>query len=106
MNEIDTEVIKTKNERETTYAHKGWSPSAISTTSPWTLSRIANNNRSQTTSDVSSITKRVIVQRLRVDLPLEDLIPVPEFEADILAALEKPTKFEKFHALYQVFEHW
>lgn len=103
-NEIDTEVIKTQSERETNYVHKGWSLPAILAKSPWALSRIANANH--VSQDVPSITKRVTTRRLRVEVPLEDLKPSPEFEADITAALKKSNNFEKFYALHQAFEHW
>lgn len=104
INEIDTEVITTQSERETNYVHKGWSLSAISTASPWIFSRIANNN--QANPSVASVTKRVTVSRLRVDMMLGDLVPVPKFELEVRSALEKQSKAEKFQALYQVFERW
>jgi hypothetical protein len=104
MNDIVTDVITTRNERQTNYVHQGWSLTAINAMSPWTLSRIARLN--QTNHVETFVSKRVINQRLQVEATLADLIPVPEFEDDVSAALNKTTRFEKFKELYKVFEHW
>ncbi|KAG9088128.1 hypothetical protein FRC06_002222, partial [Ceratobasidium sp. 370] len=41
-----------------------------------------------------------------IDIPPEDLVPAPEFEADIRAALGKPTMFERLQSLNKVFGLW
>lgn len=56
--------------------------------------------------DVPSITKRVIIKRLEVEVPMEDLEPSPEFKADVLVALGKSTNLQRFQALHQVLERW
>ncbi|CAE6484447.1 unnamed protein product [Rhizoctonia solani] len=103
-NNIDSEVITTDSVRDTNYVHKGWSLSALSGVSPWTISRIARNNQAIPTS--RSITKYVVVQKLRVDLSTDDIAPVPELEEEFRVALGQPTLFEKSQAVYRVFEHW
>lgn len=104
MNEIDTEVITTKDERQTNYVHQGWSLSALSAASSWTLSRIARNNQENRTA--ASLTKRVIIQRLQIEFSLDDISPVPGFEEEVRTALGKDGRPEKFHALYQALERW
>ncbi|CEL54060.1 hypothetical protein RSOLAG1IB_06769 [Rhizoctonia solani AG-1 IB] len=103
---IDSDVITTANYRATNYVHKGWSLSALSVSdkSPWTLSRIARNN--QVNLGTRSITKYVLIQKLGVDLSPVDISPAPELEQAFQEALEKPTRFEKSEAVYQVFELW
>ncbi|CAE6498773.1 unnamed protein product [Rhizoctonia solani] len=105
MNNIDSEVITTENSRDSNYVHRGWSLAAVSDKSPWTLSRITRNNH-QVNPKSRSITKCIIIQKLRVELSLEDLSPVPELESDFKKALTQPTRFEKSNAVYRTFEHW
>ncbi|CAE6509085.1 unnamed protein product, partial [Rhizoctonia solani] len=104
-NNIDSEVITTENSRDTNYAHKGWSLAAMSDNSSWTLSRIARNNR-QVDSSTRSITKYIMIQKLRVDLSPEDLSPVPELEKDFREALSRPTRFDRSNAVYRILERW
>lgn len=103
-NDMNTEVITSANERDANFAHQGWSLSATSTSTPWIVSRIAKRNR--TPGKEPWITKRMIVQRLAFTLALQDLEVAPEFEEDIRAALDKPSKLEKFQALNEVFRLW
>ncbi|CAE6398478.1 unnamed protein product [Rhizoctonia solani] len=103
-NNIDSEVVTTDNSRDGNYVHKGWSLSALSDKSPWTISRITRNN--QVNSISRSITKCVIVQKIRVDLSIDDITPVPALEEMFSMALGKPTLYEKSQAVYQLFEHW
>ncbi|KAB5592846.1 hypothetical protein CTheo_3706 [Ceratobasidium theobromae] len=104
MNNTLTEVIATKNERESNYVHQGWSLAAASTISPWTSARIANNN--QPNPDGEWVTRRTIVQRLSLCVSLQELEPDPAFEAEIEAALEKENTFEQFQAVYCALHNW
>ncbi|KAG8726787.1 hypothetical protein FRC11_014495, partial [Ceratobasidium sp. 423] len=104
MTNFLTETIKTNTERETNYIHHGWSVDAASTISPWTSSRIAANN--QPNADGAWLTRRTLVQRLVVQLSLDDLAPVPEFKSEIEAALGEPTIFQKFEAVYRALHKW
>lgn len=103
-NNIMTEVISTRIDRDTNFVHLGWSLSATSTGSPWISSRIASNNQVLQTSDW--VTKRTIVQRIAIDIDPQDLEPTPEFETDVRIALGKSNRFECFQALDQVFRLW
>ncbi|CAE6534671.1 unnamed protein product [Rhizoctonia solani] len=103
-NNIDSEVVTTENARDTNYVNKGWLLSVISEKSPWTLSRIACSN--QVNGSSRSITKCVLIQKLRVDLSPKDISPVPELEEAFKEALGQPTRSEKSQAIYRVFEHW
>ncbi|CAE6452773.1 unnamed protein product [Rhizoctonia solani] len=103
-NSIITEFVTTEDTRDTNYVHKGWSLAALSDKSPWTISRITRNN--QVNNSSQSITKYVILQKLRVDLSTNDISPVPALEEAFKAALGQPTLYEKSRAVYQVFEHW
>ncbi|CAE6439319.1 unnamed protein product [Rhizoctonia solani] len=105
-NNINSDVVTTKNIRDTNYVHKGWSLSALSVSdkSPWTLSRIARTN--QLNLDISSTTKYALIQKLRVDLSPADISPVPRLEEAFRDALERPTRFDKAEAVYQIFEQW
>ncbi|KAG8750342.1 hypothetical protein FRC11_010515, partial [Ceratobasidium sp. 423] len=103
-NNIDSEVVTTENARDTNYVNKGWLLSAISNKSPWTLSRIARSN--QVNASSRSITKSVLIQKLRVDLSPADLSPVPALEEAFRDALGRPTRSEKSQAVYRVLEHW
>ncbi|CAE6532005.1 unnamed protein product [Rhizoctonia solani] len=76
MNDFLTETVTTKTERETNYVHHGWSIDAASTISPWISSRIAARNRRNADG------------------------------AEIEAALEKPTVFTKFEAIYRALHKW
>ncbi|KAL5631987.1 hypothetical protein ACGC1H_000121 [Rhizoctonia solani] len=103
-NDILTGVITTHNKRESNYVHHGWSTGAITTISPWTSSRIYTANRQSPGGNW--ITRRILAQRLRVRVFLEDLAPVPEFEAAIKEALSRSTRFEKFQEVYRSLERW
>ncbi|KAG8755476.1 hypothetical protein FRC11_005992 [Ceratobasidium sp. 423] len=106
MNNILTETITTHSKRESNYVHHGWSVGTIGTFSPWTSSRTGTANH----PDMGGtwITRRTLAQRLRVRVLLEDLTPVPEFEAAIEEALTHPTTvtFEKFQAVYRALGCW
>ncbi|CAE6532012.1 unnamed protein product [Rhizoctonia solani] len=104
INDFLTETITTKTERKTNYVHHGWSIDAASTTSPWISSRIAARN--QRNADGTWLTRRTLVQRFRVRVSLDDLAPVAEFEAEIEAALNKPTIFQQFEAVYRALHKW
>ncbi|CAE6473783.1 unnamed protein product [Rhizoctonia solani] len=99
-----TETISAKTERETNYIHHGWSNIAASTINPWILSRIAANN--QPDAQGSWLTRRTLVQRFRVRVSPKDLVAVPEFRAEIEAALKKSTVFHQFEAVYQALYDW
>ncbi|CAE6520629.1 unnamed protein product [Rhizoctonia solani] len=103
-NDTITEVVTTHKKRESNYVHHGWSVDAIATMSPWTLSRIDANNRQNPGG--TWITRRTLVQRLRVRVLLPDLAPVPEFEGAIKEALSQSTRFDKFQAVYRVLDRW
>ncbi|CAE7186673.1 unnamed protein product [Rhizoctonia solani] len=78
INELSTESITTKTERETNYIHHGWSIAAASTTNSWISSRIASNNQPNAEGTWS----------------------------EIEAALKKPTIFQRFEAVYQALHDW
>ncbi|CEL61513.1 hypothetical protein RSOLAG1IB_10086 [Rhizoctonia solani AG-1 IB] len=99
-----TEFITTHNLRAANYVHHGWSVGAIETISPWTLSRIDATNRHNEKGEW--ITRRTLAQRLRVQVLLEDLSPAPEFEAAIKDALQRPSSYEKFRAVYDAMNRW
>ncbi|KEP46058.1 jacalin-like lectin domain protein [Rhizoctonia solani 123E] len=103
-NELSTETIVTSTKRETNYVHHGWSMGAIATVSPWTLSRIAARNHPN--AEGTWYTKLTKAKRLKVEVMLEDLVPVPEFKAAIENALEQPTTYEKFQAIYCALDRW
>lgn len=99
-----TEVVSSDNDRDANFARHGWSLAAQSTTTPWITARIAKNRKS---SDESlCVTKRFVVQRLAIRVALRNLEPVPEFEEEVVVALGKQSKFEKFQALDEAFQHW
>ncbi|KAG8701827.1 hypothetical protein FRC11_011873, partial [Ceratobasidium sp. 423] len=98
-NDIFTEIITTHHKRESNYIHQGWSVGAAATISPWTLSRRDATNRYN--AGGTWTTRRMLAPRLRAQVLLEDLIPVPEFEAAIEQALTRPSRFEKFQAVYR-----
>jgi hypothetical protein len=102
--DIITELITTEHEREANYVHQGWSVNAASTISPLTSCRITNKNQPNRGS--VWVTKRTVAQRLTFRILLEELTPVSEFEADIVTALEKPTTFETFQAIYRALHAW
>ncbi|KAG8697927.1 hypothetical protein FRC08_006236 [Ceratobasidium sp. 394] len=54
-NNIDTEIIHTDCERNSSYVHQGWSLSAISKISPWTSSRMHQNGRLESENNHSTI---------------------------------------------------
>jgi hypothetical protein len=104
MDDSITEMVTTKNEREANYVHQGWSLSAASTIPLWASSRIAN--KSQPNPNGVWITKRSVLQRLTFRVLLDELAPMPQFEADMKAALEKPTTSEKFQAVHKTLHIW
>jgi hypothetical protein len=106
MSDIITEEITAKNEREANYAHHGWSLVATAAIPPWTSSRMTNNNLKPLNREELWITKRFMLRRLAFELLVEDLEPVPEFEADVKNALAKSSNYEKFHAFYRVLHIW
>ncbi|KAG8726167.1 hypothetical protein FRC11_000692, partial [Ceratobasidium sp. 423] len=81
-----------------------WSNGAVATISPWTSSRIDATNLPNPEGDW--VTRRTLVTRLRVQVLLEDLAPVPELVAAIEEALDRPTRFEKFQAVYGALNRW
>lgn len=103
-NNVVTEVISTKTNRDANFVHQGWSTSAISTSTPWIAPRIAKSN--QALGENLWATKRTVVQRLAITFALQDLVPAPQFEEDVLTALRKPSRPERFQALDQVFQLW
>ncbi|KAG8727058.1 hypothetical protein FRC11_013995, partial [Ceratobasidium sp. 423] len=103
-NDLSTEVIVTNTKRETNYVHRGWSIGAVAAMSPWTSSRIAANNQPNT--EGTWYTRLTKIKRLKVEVLLEDLAPVPEFEAAIEDALRQPTTCEKFQAVYRALGRW
>jgi hypothetical protein len=102
--DIITEVISTKSDRISNYVHQGWSVSAASTVLPWVSSRAAHTHQANQNGDWT--TKRTTIQRLTIDVPVEDLVPAAGFETAVQAALGKPTTLEKFQALNKVFQLW
>ncbi|KDN36069.1 hypothetical protein RSAG8_11091, partial [Rhizoctonia solani AG-8 WAC10335] len=104
INDFVTESITTKTERETNYIHSGWSIAAASTISPWISSRIAANN--QPDAEGTWITRRTLVQRFRVRVSPEDLVPIQEFKAEMETALNRPTIFQQFEAVYRALHKW
>ncbi|QRV82906.1 Jacalin-like lectin domain protein [Ceratobasidium sp. AG-Ba] len=103
-NDLDVEIIKTQSERESRYAHHGWSPSAMSNLSPWTISRTAGTN--QSTRAGTWRTDRMTIQTVLVKIPLEELKPNPSFESEVRAALGLQKKSEKVQAVYEVLKRW
>ncbi|CAE6399555.1 hypothetical protein ACGC1H_005969 [Rhizoctonia solani] len=103
-NDIFTEIITTHHKRESNYVHQGWSAGAVATLSPWTQSRIDATNRHN--AEGTWITRRTLALRLRVQVLLEDLSPVPEFEAAIEEALTRSSRFERFQAVYRALSRW
>ncbi|ELU37970.1 Jacalin domain-containing protein [Rhizoctonia solani AG-1 IA] len=104
INNIESEVTITENDRDTNYVHKGWLISALQDNSPWTLSRIIRNN-CQVNPRHRSITKHIIIPKLRIELLVKDLLPIAELEDAFSKALNLPTRFEKANAIYWVFEN-
>ncbi|EUC55859.1 hypothetical protein RSOL_141900, partial [Rhizoctonia solani AG-3 Rhs1AP] len=104
INDFVTESIATKTEREANYIHSGWSIDATSAISPWTSSRIAANN--QPNAEGAWITRRTLVQRFRLRISPGDLVAIPEFKTEIEVALDKPTVFQQFEAVYRARHKW
>ncbi|CAE6439774.1 unnamed protein product [Rhizoctonia solani] len=102
--DLSTNIFISKSQRELNYSHRGWSLGAIRTISPWTSSRIAANN--QPNQAGTWYTRIIKSKRVRVEVLLEDLTAAPEFEAAIQEALELPTVFEKFQAVYHALNRW
>ncbi|KAG8697484.1 hypothetical protein FRC09_007848 [Ceratobasidium sp. 395] len=71
---------------------------------PWIACRITRDDRVDTKG--SWTTGQTIAQRMVLDIPLGDLLPAPEFDADVRGALQKATNFDKFAALNKTFELW
>ncbi|KAH7333547.1 hypothetical protein B0J17DRAFT_721429 [Rhizoctonia solani] len=99
-NTVRTEVVTMYNKRESNYVHHGWSVGAIVTVSPWTSSRIHATNRHNIGG--AWVTKRTLFTRLRLQVLLQDLAPIPEFMAAIKAGLRQPTRFERCQAVYML----
>ncbi|CAE6474187.1 unnamed protein product [Rhizoctonia solani] len=104
LTNLSTEIIITNTEHEANYAHRGWSIGAIRTISPWISSRLAANCQSNAAR--TGYTRLIKTRRLKMQVLLDDLVPVPEFEAAVEDALGKPTNFEKFQAVYRVLGRW
>ncbi|KAH7333832.1 hypothetical protein B0J17DRAFT_674281 [Rhizoctonia solani] len=104
MNEYLTETISTQTERETNYIHHGWSIDATSTTNPWISSRITSRN--QRNGDGVWLTRRTLVQQFCLRVSMEDLVAAPDFEAEIKAAVQKPSVFQRFEATYRALHKW
>jgi hypothetical protein len=104
VNDISTETIATHSQRAASYAHHGWSTTALGTVSSWTSSRIDAKSRQK--GEGEWITRRTLAQRLRIQVQLEDLAPVPEFATAIVQALERPNTYEKFQAVYRALNRW
>ncbi|CAE6475132.1 unnamed protein product [Rhizoctonia solani] len=103
-NSIITEVVTTRNKRESNFVHHGWSGGAVATLSPWMSSRIHATNRHNPVG--TWITRRTLAQRLTARVLAEDLVPAPEFKTAIEEALSHSTRFEKFQAVYCVLNRW
>ncbi|KDN40040.1 hypothetical protein RSAG8_08361, partial [Rhizoctonia solani AG-8 WAC10335] len=104
MSGISSEAIVTNTKRETNYVHRGWSIGAVRTVSPWASSRIAANN--QPNAEGTWYTRMTRAKRFKVQVLLEDISPVPEFEAAMEEALRQPTTFEKFQGVYRALTRW
>ncbi|CAE6457081.1 unnamed protein product [Rhizoctonia solani] len=103
-NNLSAEIIVAGTKREANYAHRGWSIDASTVTCPWTYSRFAARN--QHNAEGTWYTRLIKTRRLKVEVLLTALAPAPRFEAEIKAALDQSTLFEKFQAIYRVLEHW
>ncbi|KAG9122906.1 hypothetical protein FRC07_000521 [Ceratobasidium sp. 392] len=90
--------------RELNYVHHGWSPAAVATIAPWTASRI--DCHQQVNESGHWVTKRTLVQQLALNIPPQDITSVLEFDADVRAALGRPTASEKFKVLEKVYQLW
>ncbi|KAG8739358.1 hypothetical protein FRC10_005748 [Ceratobasidium sp. 414] len=100
--DIITEVIPTGSERDANFVHGGWSQIAVGVIPNWTMSRIAKNNQAIWSGQWT--TKRTTFQRLALDIPLTDLVPVLEFEKAVQDALNEQTTLGKYQALDRVFQ--
>ncbi|QRV96721.1 hypothetical protein RhiJN_24739 [Ceratobasidium sp. AG-Ba] len=103
-NNITTDIIRTLTERDANYVHAGWSQIATSANPPWMGSRIGSNQ--QMTVRIKQTTRMILFQRLSVEIPSSDLVPVAEFEDVIRDALEGPTLVDRFQRLSRVFQLW
>ncbi|KDN36055.1 hypothetical protein RSAG8_11077, partial [Rhizoctonia solani AG-8 WAC10335] len=103
-NNFSAGIATTSTKREANYAHHGWSIDAITTTCPWTSSRITARN--QHNAEGTWYTRLTKTKRFKVEVFLEDLAPASEFEERVEQALGQPTLFGKFQAIYRVLEHW
>ncbi|KAF8750855.1 hypothetical protein RHS01_09113 [Rhizoctonia solani] len=104
VNSVHTELIATHDQRTANYVHHGWSIDAVETVSPWILSRIDAKNR--LSEKGKWMTRRTLARRLRVQVMVEDLSPVPEFARAIIEALEKPSLYKRFRAVYLAMSRW
>ncbi|KAB5589822.1 hypothetical protein CTheo_6746 [Ceratobasidium theobromae] len=104
--EILVEAFTTRNQREFNYIRQGWAPAAASVVPPWTSSRMTNKSSGPANKGGEWVTKRYTLQQLTFDLLAEELEPVPNFVKDVKDALAKPTKFEKFQAIYRILHCW
>ncbi|CAE6501971.1 unnamed protein product [Rhizoctonia solani] len=101
---VATDITTTDTKRNANYVHCGWSLDAATTISPWTSSRIAATNQPNAVG--TWYTRIIKTKRFRVEVLLEDLAPMPEFEAAVEEALRKSTIFEKFQGIYRVLGRW
>ncbi|QRV96479.1 Jacalin-like lectin domain protein [Ceratobasidium sp. AG-Ba] len=104
VNNLKLETINTQSERDSNYVHLGWSLSAVATQTPWISARIAREN--QTTEKGRWTTRRATLQRLRVEIAQDDLMPKPGFEQEIKAALMLSTMTEKIVAVHEALNRW
>ncbi|KAG8777534.1 Zymogen granule protein 16 B [Ceratobasidium sp. 428] len=98
------EVIHTRTDRDSNYVHHGWSLDAATTLPPWSVSRVERG--CQVIRRGSWTTKRATARRLAVKIPLDDIIPAEEFEAEIAASLDQTTDFERFQKLNEALDRW
>ncbi|CAE7157632.1 unnamed protein product [Rhizoctonia solani] len=99
---LSTEIIATTSLRQANCAHHGWSIDAITTVCPWAASRVAARN--QHNPEGTWYTRLIKTKGLKIEVFLEDLTPVPLFEAAVEEALNQPTLFDKFQAIYRVLD--
>ncbi|KAG8688911.1 hypothetical protein FRC09_012676, partial [Ceratobasidium sp. 395] len=96
------EVIHTRTDRDSNYVHHGWSLDAATTLPPWNVSRVERG--CQVIGCGSWTTKRATARRLAVTIPLNDVVPADEFEAEIAASLDQTTDFERFQKLNETLD--
>ncbi|KAG8713595.1 hypothetical protein FRC08_013061 [Ceratobasidium sp. 394] len=99
-----TEIIQTQTDRDSNYVHHGWSTATTTTLVPWIASRIARGQ--VPTLPGAWTTIHITVKRLAIQITLEDITPVPEFEAEMQAALGESTDFHRFEKVNEAFNRW